>query len=88
MEKFSFSLEKKWRNLVFLLKKLEVQKIIGSMLSPLLVAVVMDVITENARRGVDNELLYADDLILVSDLVFMIPADFEPAKKRSGQTRS
>ena len=36
----------------------------GSVLSPLLFAIVMDVITENARRGVVNELLYADDLVI------------------------
>ena len=35
-----------------------------------------------------NELLYADDLVLMSYLVLMISADFKPAKKRSGQTRS
>ena len=37
-----------------------------SMLSPLLFAIVADVITENARRGVVNELLYADDLVIMS----------------------
>ena len=30
----------------------------GSVLSPLLFAIVVDVITENASRGVVNELLY------------------------------
>ena len=35
----------------------------GSVLSPLLFAIVADVITENARRAVVNELLYADDLV-------------------------
>ena len=35
-------------------------------LSPLLFAIVADVITENARRGVVNELLYADDLVIMS----------------------
>ena len=34
----------------------------GSVLSPLLFAIVV-VNTENARRGVVNELLYADDLV-------------------------
>ena len=34
-------------------------------LSPLLFAIVVDVVTENAR-GVVNELLYADDLVLMS----------------------
>ena len=33
---------------------------------PPLFAIVMQVITENARKGVVNELLYADDLVLMS----------------------
>ena len=33
----------------------------GSVLSPLLFAIAVDVITENARRVMVNELLYADD---------------------------
>ena len=36
------------------------------MLLPLLFAIIV-VITENARRGVVNGLLYADDLVLVSE---------------------
>ena len=36
----------------------------GSVLSPLLFAIV---ITENARRGVVNKLLYADDLVIMSE---------------------
>ena len=39
----------------------------GSVLSPLLFAIVVDVITENARRGVVNELLYADDLVIMRE---------------------
>ena len=39
----------------------------GSVLSPLLFAIVRDVVTENARRGVVNELLYADDLVIMSE---------------------
>ena len=39
------------------------------MLSPLLFAIVVDVITENARRGVVNELLYADDLVLTTETI-------------------
>ena len=39
----------------------------GSVLSPLLFAIVVDVITKNARRDVINELLYANDLVLMSD---------------------
>ena len=38
----------------------------GSVMSPLLFAIIVDVIRENARRGVVNELLYADDLVLMS----------------------
>ena len=41
-------------------------KVEGSVLSPLLFAIVVDVITENAR-GVVNELPYADDLVLMSE---------------------
>ena len=39
----------------------------GSVLSPLLFAIVVNVITENARRGVVNELLYADDLVIMGE---------------------
>ena len=45
------------------------------MLSPLLFAIVADVITENARRGVIDELLYADDLVIMSE-------DMEDLKER------
>ena len=34
---------------------------------PLLFAMVVDVITENARKGVANELRYADDLVLMKE---------------------
>ena len=38
----------------------------GSVLSPFLFAVVVDVVTEFTREGVLRELLYADDLVLMS----------------------
>ena len=41
----------------------------GSVLSPLMFAIVVDVITENARRGEVNELLYADDLVIMSETI-------------------
>ena len=37
------------------------------MLSPLLFAIAVDVISENAREGLMNEILYADDLVLMSE---------------------
>ena len=37
----------------------------GSVLSPFLFAVVVDIVTEFAREGALSELLYADDLVLV-----------------------
>ena len=41
----------------------------GSVLSPFLFAVVADVVTEFARVGALSELLYADDLILMSETI-------------------
>ena len=46
-----------------------------SVLSPLLFAIVVDVITEHARRAVVNELLCADDLVIMSK-------DMEDLKER------
>ena len=39
----------------------------GSVLSPLLFAIAVDVITKTTRRRVADELLYADDLVLISE---------------------
>ena len=39
----------------------------GSVLSPLLFAIAVDVISENPREGLMNEILYADDLVLGSE---------------------
>ena len=41
----------------------------GSVLSPFLFALVVDVVTEIARESVLSELLYADDLVLVSETI-------------------
>ena len=38
-----------------------------SVLPPLIFAVVVDVVTENARERLLNEILYADDLVLMSE---------------------
>ena len=48
----------------------------GPVLSPLFLAIVVDVITENAR-GMVNELLYADDLALVSETMEDLKERFE-----------
>ena len=39
----------------------------GSVLSPLLFAIVMDVIARTAKEGLPWEVLYADDLVIMAD---------------------
>ena len=39
------------------------------MLSPFLFAVVVDVVTDLAREGVVKNLLYADDLVLMREII-------------------
>jgi len=39
----------------------------GSVLSPLLFSIVLDVISENVKEGLMYEILYADDLCLISE---------------------
>ena len=41
----------------------------GSVLSPLLFAIVIDEVSKSAREGLPNEILYADDLVLASDSI-------------------
>ena len=41
----------------------------GSVLSPMLFAAVMDVVSSEARRGLPSELMYADDLILIEPTI-------------------
>ena len=41
----------------------------GSVLSPLLFGVVMDVVSSEARSGIPSELLYADDLVLTAPIM-------------------
>ena len=38
----------------------------GSVLSPLLFAIAVDVISKNAKEGLINEIIYVDDLVLMS----------------------
>ena len=37
------------------------------MLSPLIFAIAVDIVTEHAREGLLNEILYADDLVPMSE---------------------
>ena len=39
----------------------------GSVISPLIFAIAVDAVTEQARKGLLNEILYADDLMLMSE---------------------
>ena len=41
----------------------------GYVLSTLLFAIVMNVVTEDAREGLMHEILYADDLVITSDSI-------------------
>ena len=41
----------------------------GSVLSPLLFAVVMDVVSSEARGGLPSELLYAVDLVFMAPIM-------------------
>ena len=42
-------------------------KHLGSVLSPLLFAMVIDEVTENARQGWMKQILYADDFVLIGE---------------------
>ena len=53
----------------------------GSVLSPLIFAIVVDVVTEHAREGLLNEILYADDLVLMNE-------SLEDLRKRFQRWRS
>ena len=41
----------------------------GSALSPLLFAIVVDVVTDEIKEGLPQEILYADDLVLIAETV-------------------
>ena len=48
----------------------------GSVLSPLLMAIVVDVVTENAREGLMKKVLYADDVVLISETTEVLKKRF------------
>ena len=41
----------------------------GSVLSPLIFVIVVDIVTENVRNGLMIEMLYVDDLVLMSEVM-------------------
>ena len=41
----------------------------GSVLSPLVFVIVVDVVMQNVRNGLMSEMLYADDLVLMSEMM-------------------
>ena len=49
----------------------------GSVLSPLLFAMVIDVVTENARKGWMKQILYADDLVLKGETMEELRKNFD-----------
>ena len=49
----------------------------GSVLSPLISAIVVDVVTEYAREQLLNEILYADDLVLMSKSFYDLREKFQ-----------
>ncbi|XP_002731282.2 uncharacterized protein LOC100366586, partial [Saccoglossus kowalevskii] len=53
----------------------------GSVLSPLIFAVVIDVVTESAREGLMGEMLYADYLVLMDDTMEGLREKFVKWKK-------
>ena len=48
----------------------------GCVLSPLLFAIAVDVISENAREGLMNKILYEDDLVLISESIETLKEKF------------
>ena len=51
------------------------------MLSPLSFAVVDDVVTEDEIKGLINEILYEDDLVLTSETVPILQDKFQKWKE-------
>ena len=49
----------------------------GSVLSPLLLVILIDVVKEHTREGLLNEILYADDLMLMSESLDNLRERFE-----------
>ena len=57
----------------------------GSVLSPLIFAIVVDVVTEHAREGFLNKILYADDLVLMSESLEDLRERFQRRRALEGK---
>ena len=53
----------------------------GSVLSPLLFAMVLDEVTENARKGWMKQILYADDLAIMGETMDELRENFGEWRK-------
>ena len=53
----------------------------GSVLSPLLFAMVIDEVTKNARKGWMKQILYADDLVLMGETMEELRENFDEWKE-------
>ena len=56
----------------------------GSVLSPLLFAMVIDEVTENARKGWMRQILHADDLVLMGETIEKLRENFDEWSKAKG----
>ena len=59
----------------------------GSVLSPLLFAIAVDLISENAKEELMNEILYADDLVLMSESIQNLKEKFSKWKEVKGESQ-
>ena len=59
---------------------MQVGEHLRSVLSPLLFAIMVDVITENAKEGLMNESLHANETVLISESTEKIRKIFEMEK--------
>ena len=53
----------------------------GSVLSPLLYTMVIDEVTENARKGWMKQILYADNLVLMGETMEELRENFDEWRK-------
>ena len=62
--------------------------LLRSVLSPLLFYIVVDVVTENAKKGFLKEVLYANDLVLINKMLEGLKERFFKMEKCIGEQGS